>query len=143
MADPIAMICSLVGCSEEDATIAYEKMKDVVEAVDMLLARPKCNSDKFVPPFQKKKRQDITAEEEEVESIRITMKAFDSEMDIRFSNASNPPAALVSDETQVPLEETALQNNCSQVCRLPLIEEEVEIPEIVYPLRSVCFSDSQ
>ena len=141
MTDPIVMICSLVECSEEDAKIAYEKSEDVVEAVDMLLARPTCNSDKFVPPFQKKKRQDITPEEEEVEKIRVTMKAFDSEMDARFSNASNPPAPLESAETQVHHEETALQNNYSQVCRLPLIEEEVQIPEIVYPLRSVCFSD--
>ena len=135
------MICSLVGCSEEEARSAYEKTEDVVEAVDLVLARPKCSSDRFVPPFQKKKRLDITPEEEEVERIRGTMKAFDSEMDRNLTNASNPLAPSLSNETQVHHEETVPQNNCLQVCRLPLIEEEVQIPEIVYPLRSVCFSD--
>jgi len=143
MADPIMVICSLAGCSEEEARNAYEKTEDLVEAVDLVLARPTCSSDRFVPPFQKKKRVDITPEEEEVERIRGTMKAFDCEMDRNLTNASNPLSASVSDETQPLHEETVPQNSCLQVCRLPLIEEEVEIPETVYPLRFVCSSDLQ
>ena len=141
MADPIMTICSLAGCSEEEARAAYEKTEDVVEAIDLVLARPVCASDRVVPLPQKRKRQDITPEEEEVQKIRYTMKAFDSEMDRNLTNASNPLSHEGQDETQTHHEETALQNNCLQVCRLPSIEEEVEIPEIVYQLPSGCSSD--
>jgi hypothetical protein len=141
MTDPVMMICSLAGCSEEDARTAYEKTEDVVEAVDLVLARPLCQSDKFVPPFQKKKRSDITPEEEEVESIRKTMRAFDCEMERNLTNASNPLSPLSADETPVHREETVPQNNYLQECRLPLIEEEAQIPEIVYQLRSEHSSD--
>lgn len=143
MADPIVLICSLAGCSEQDAIVAYEETEDVVEAVDILMSRPVYASDRVLPPPQKKKRQDITPAEEEVESIRSTMKAFDSEMDKKMPNASNPPFPLVSNEMPVHREERALQNSYSQVCRLPLIEEEVQIPEIVYQLPSGRFYDSQ
>ena len=143
MADPVMLISTLAGCSEEDARSAYEKTEDVVEAIDLVMARPVCASDRIVPLPQQRKRVDITPEEEEVQRIRGTMKAFDSEMDTKMSNASNPPAALLSDEMPVHHEEMALQNSYSQVCRLPLIEEEVQIPEIVYPLRSGYSCDSQ
>ena len=136
MADPIMTICSLAGCSEDKARTAYEKTEDVIEAIDLVLARPVCASDRVVPLPQKRKRHDITPEEEEVTKIRSTMKAFDSEMDRNLTNASNPLSPLSEDETTVHREETALQSNCLQVCRLPSIEEEVEIPEIVYPLPS-------
>jgi hypothetical protein len=136
MADPIMTICSLAGCSEDEARAAYEKTEDVIEAIDLVLARPVCASDRFVPLPQKRKRQDITPEEKEVTKIRSTMKAFDSEMDRNLTNASNPLSPLSADETTVHHEETALQSNCLQVCRLPSIEEEVEIQEIVYPIPS-------
>lgn len=136
MADPIMTICSLAGCSEDEARSAYEKTEDVIEAIDLVLARPVCASDRVVPLPQKRKREDITAEEEEVTKIRSTMKAFDSEMNRNLTNASNPLSPSSTDETKVHHEETALQSNCLQVCRLPSIEEEVEIQEIVYPIPS-------
>lgn len=136
MADPIMTICSLAGCSEDEARLAYEKTEDVIDAIDLVLARPVYASDRVVPLPQKRKREDITSEEEEVTRIRTTMKAFDSELDEKMSNSSNPLSPSVSDATQVPHAGTALQNNCLQVCRLPLIEEEVQIPEIVYQLPS-------
>ena len=136
MADPIMTICSLAGCSEEEARTAYEKTEDVIEAIDLVLVRPVCASDRVVPLPQKRKREDITAEEEEVTKIRSTMKAFDSEMNRNLTNASNPLSPSSADETTVHHEETALQSNCLQVCRLPSIEEEVEIQEIVYPIPS-------
>ena len=129
-------ICSLAGCSEDKARTAYEKTEDVIEAIDLVLARPVCASDRVVPLPQKRKRHDITPEEEEVTKIRSTMKAFDSEMDRNLTNASNPLSPSVSVVTPGHHEGMALQNNCLQVCRLPSIEEEVEIPEIVYPLPS-------
>ena len=136
MADPIMTICSLAGCSEDEARAAYEKTEDVIEAIDLVLVRPVCASDRVVPLPQKRKREDITPEEEEVEKIRTTMRAFDSEMDRNLTNSSNPLSPSSTVETQAPHEGTALQNNCLQVCRLPSIEEEVEIQEIVYPIPS-------
>lgn len=143
MADPIMTICSLAGCSEDDARSAYEKTEDVVEAIDLVLARPVSACDRVVPLPKKKKREDITPDEEEVEKIRTTMKAFDSEMVEKMANVSNPPSHVLQDETQNHHEETALQNNYSQVCRLPLIEEEAQIPETVCPLPSEYSCDSQ
>ena len=51
----ILMICSLAGCSEEEARVAYEKSGDVLLAVDSLLF-----PDQELPKPLKRKREDIT-----------------------------------------------------------------------------------
>ena len=117
MADPIAMIVSLTGCSEEEARDAYDEMEDVVEAVDNLLARAPTNT----PPPRKFVRTDKTPEERRVEELRGTMKSIDEDIQ-RGLTASHQPAGVVSSETPIPHEETVLQNNCSQECHLPLTE---------------------
>ena len=117
MADPIAMILSLAGCTEEQARDAYEETEDVVEAVDKLLARVPTNT----PPPRKFVRKDKTPDEARVEEMRSRMKSIDEDIQ-KGIIASHRPAALGLDETQIPHEETVLQNNCSQECHLPSTE---------------------
>ena len=136
MADPIAMIMSLTGCSEEEARDAFDETEDVVDAVDKLLARPPTNT----PPPRKFVRTDKTPEEQRVEELRGTMKAIDEDIQ-RGINASHQSAGVVTSETPALPEETVLQNNCLQECRLPSIEEGVETPETVCPTPSGCSSD--
>lgn len=117
MADPIAMIVSLTGCSEEEARDAYDETEDVVEAVDKLLARVPTNT----PPPRKFVRTDKTPDEKRLEELRGTMKSIDEDIQ-RGLIASHQPAASVSIETLTHHEETVLQNNCSQECHLPSTE---------------------
>jgi hypothetical protein len=136
MTDPIAMIMSLTGCSEKEASDAYDETEDVVDAVDKLLAHAPTNT----PPPRKFVRTDKTPEEKRVEELRGTMKAIDEDIQ-RGINASHQPAGVVSTATPVLLEETVLQNNCLQECRLPLIEEGGGTLETVYQSPSECSSD--
>jgi hypothetical protein len=136
MTDPISMIMSLTGCSEEEARDAYDETEDVVDAVDKLLAHAPTNT----PPPRKFVRTDKTPEEKRVEELRGTMKAIDEDIQ-RGINASHQPAGVVSTSMPVLLEETVLQNSCLQECHLPSIEEGVETPETVYQSPSGCSSD--
>lgn len=124
MTDPIAMIVSLTGCSEEEARDAYDETEDVVEAVDKLLARVPTNT----PAPRKFVRADKTPDEQRVEELRGTMKSIDEDIQ-RGLIASHQPAAELSVETPTHHEETVLQNNCLQECHLPLIESEVQTLE--------------
>lgn len=124
MTDPIALIISLTGCLEEDARRVLGQVDgDVVEAVDRIVQHVPCPSSKVVPPPRKHKREDMTSDEEYLNNLRSTMKQMDD--NIQSSIASNQRADAVSVATPAPLEETVQQNNCSQECHLPSIEEGV------------------
>lgn len=44
-------ILSLTGCSEEEARNALEKSRgDILFALDMLIEKPECKGDKYIPP---------------------------------------------------------------------------------------------
>lgn len=102
------LICSLTGCSEEEAKKVFSETHDTVEAVDKILAKP------VVVPYtlpRKRKREDITPNEEEVEKIRQTMEVFDTEMDKKLPTGGQRVASG-STETPCLHEETVQQNNC-------------------------------
>ena len=108
MADPVMLICSLTGCTEEEATNAYEQTHDTVEAIDLIMAKPVV-VEATLP--RRRKREDITVEEEEVEKIRETLVTFDNEIDKKLSTGSRL-AASGSAVTPSHREETVQQNNC-------------------------------
>ena len=53
MTDPLETICNLTGCTLEDATQVYNETKDVIEAVDRLLAKPQSAADKYIQSKKK------------------------------------------------------------------------------------------
>ena len=122
----IMMICSLADCTEEVACEAYSKTKDVLLAVDSILF-----PDQELPKPVKRKREDITPEEEYLAEVRQTMKNFDAETEKR--STSGLPECMELDETQDRPEEMVLQNSCLQECHLPVIEEEAQTQETEYP----------
>lgn len=118
MADPIMMICSLTGCTEEEATKVYNETEDTVEAIDRILAQPQVV--KATLPC-KRKRTDITPDEEEIEKIRKTLEVFDDEIDKKLSTGARPGASR-PDVTPSHPEETVQQNNCLPEYRPALTE---------------------
>ena len=135
----IMMICSLAGCSEEVAREAYSKTKDVLLAVDSILFK-----DQELPKPSKRKREDITPEEEHLNDVRHIMKNFDAETEKRsIQTISDLPECMELDETPDRHEERVLRNSCLQECHLPSIEEEAQIQETECPLHPECFCDSQ
>jgi hypothetical protein len=129
---PIQTICSLTGCSEEEANAAYDRTEDVVEAVDLLLAKSKTT------PIQKRLRE-ITPEEEIIGPIRKLMKKFDEE---RSTSSGQHGYEGSVEKLDLP-EEKALQNNCVQECQIPVQESKVQKQETVCQLQSGCSCDSQ
>jgi len=101
MSDPLEMICGLAGCSMEKAEAVFAETKDVVEAVDRLMAKPELKSQKYIPP---KPEQVLTQEQIEVRKVRILMKQMDES---RSSTSSSQPARCEEGEQQVPPESTA------------------------------------
>ena len=97
-------ICSLVGCSREDAEISYARTNSVLESVDELIVIPKS-----AIQLPMKRKRELTPEEEEVTRIRLLMEKAEIEIQ-KNVKASN-------------------QNNVDE-CRMPSIISEVEIPEI-------------
>ena len=128
MTDPIPLIMSLTGCSEDEARFAYNEKCDTVDAIEYVLDKiaplPKTAS---MSNPRKRRREDITPEEETVQNLRPTMEKMTRE--IEHGITSNQPVPLSEDVTPTPLGGTVLQNNCSQVCQLPSVEEEVQTPE--------------
>jgi hypothetical protein len=129
MTDPIPLIMSLTGCSEEEAQLAYNEKCDTVDAIEYILDKiaPLPKSAAISNP-RKRKREDITADEEVVQNLRPTMEKMTR--DIEGSITSNQPAPSSEVVTPVHREETALQNNYLQICQLPSVEEEVQTQEI-------------
>ena len=124
----IMMICSLAECSEEVAREAYSKTQDVLLAVDSILFQTQ------LPKPLKRKREDITPEEEYLAEVRQIMKNFDEEADKRIRNVptSDLPVCMEEDETPDPLEETALQSSCFQQCQIPSMEGVDQTQETEY-----------
>ena len=136
MADPIQMICSLSGCTQEEAERAFTETEDVIEAVDRLLAKKPSAADKYLSG--KKRPREVTPEEQVVSKFRNTLKHFDD----LVSTSLYRPAHEGQGETRDPHEETAQQNSYFQECQLPSLRSEVETRETAYPSQFECSSCS-
>jgi len=129
MADPIMLICSITGCSEDEARKAMESTNDPVDAIDRLTPLANMPSgEKYIPKPGSLHIREKTEAEETLAGIRKTMENLDAEVDSKRVT-SNQNADLPQDETHTLHEGTALQNSCVQQCLLPSVEEEVETPE--------------
>jgi len=118
METDILLICSLTGCQENQARDAFFKHnKDALLAIDSILF-----PNQSLPVVKKRKREDITDNEEYIDGLRKTMREFDAQTDAR--SISNQPECVELIEKQTPLEETARQNNCLQECQIPSMEVE-------------------
>ncbi len=128
MTDPIPLIMSLTGCSEDDARFAYNEKCDTVDAVEYILDKiaPLPKSAAMSNP-RKRRREDITPEEEAVQKLRPTMEKMTREIEDSITSSQRAP----SSEAVMPVhpEETALRNNYLQICQLPSVEEEVQTQE--------------
>lgn len=136
MSDPIQIICSLTGCTEEEAKQAYNKTEDVIEAVDLLLATPDLPANKYIN--SKKRKREVTPEEEIIGPYRKILKEIDDRMSISLHQRGCEESSV----TIVPREEKVQQSNCSRQCLLLSQEEEVQKPETVCQLQSECSCDS-
>ena len=138
MTDPIPLIMSLTGCSEEEAQFAYNEKCDTVDAIEYILDKiaplPKTAS---ISNPRKRKREDITPDEEVIQSLRPTMEKMTHSIESGIT--SSQPAPSSADVTPVPPGGTVLQNNCSQVCQLPSVQEEVQTQETENHSWSECF----
>jgi hypothetical protein len=137
MADPIALICSLTGCTEDEANEAYNRTEDVVEAVDSLLSKVESPADKYIQT--KKRKREVTPEEEIIGPYRKILKEFDERMSTSLNQHGHEGSVEMLDHH----EETVQQNSCSQKCQLPSLQEEVQTQETAYPLPSECSCDLQ
>lgn len=128
MADPIPLIISLTGCTQDEAQFAYNEKGDVVDAVEDILNRiaPLPKSVTLSNP-RKRRREDMTPEEEHVQNLRPTMERMNNEIESKIT--SNQHAASSPAVTQTHHEEMAQQNSCSQECQLPSVESEVQTQE--------------
>lgn len=136
MSDPIEMICTLSGCPREDAERVYAETGNVVDSVDKLMVVVTPAYQKYIPVADKKP---LTEEQIKVGKIREFMK---NTVDSR-STCGGPPEQMAQDEMHIPHEETVLQNNCSQKCQLPSLQEEVQTQGTVCQSQYECSSDSQ
>lgn len=132
MSDQIQTICSLTGCSEQEANEALDRTQDVIEAVDLLLAKPKTTV------VQKRPRQ-ITPEEEVMAPIRKIMKRFDEDR----ATSSGQHGYEGSVEKLDHPAEMVLQNNCDQECQLLAQESMVQIQETACQSQFECSCGSQ
>jgi hypothetical protein len=132
MSDPIQTICSLTGCSEAEANQAYDRSEDVVDAVDLLLAKVKTIA---LP----KRLREITQEEEIIAPIRKIMKRFDESMS---TDSSRHGYDGLVEKLDLP-EEKARRNNCDQECQPFSHQIKVQKQETVCQSLSECFSDLQ
>lgn len=134
MSDPIQIICSLTGCTEEQAKEAYDKTEDTVEAIDLLLGAPKSTTVQF-----KKRPREVTPEEQIIAPIRKMLK----EIDEKRATSSYQRGYEGSVEMLDLHEETAPQSSCVPEYQMPAPESAVQRQETAYPSRSGCFCDSR
>jgi hypothetical protein len=134
MSESIDMICTLTGCNSQMAIEAFNETGDVTLSIDKILFKTEL-------PSKKKPKLDET--QEEIKKIREVMKELDKKMDERPDSTINQFSTLLnlreheeSILTPTHLLETVLQNNYSQECQLPVLEEEVEIQETACLLQS-------
>lgn len=137
MSDPVDTICALVGCSREDAEISYARTNNVLDSVDELIVMPKS-----AIKLPMKRKRELTPEEEEVTRIRHLMEKAETEIQKNIT-ASNQLDCELPSVTKDLHAETVQQSNDYLQYPLPSLVLEVEIPEIVYPLQSEYFCDSQ
>ena len=123
MADPIALIITLTGCSEDEAKSAYSLKADTVDAIEHILNKTAPLTSSIGLP-RKRKRDDMTHDEAELTKIRTTMETFDNEISNKLT--SNQHAASSEAVKLIPREEMALQNSYSQECQLPSVQEEAQ-----------------
>lgn len=134
MSDPIGTICDLANCSVEEAKLAYEQTNSIVDAAVMLLKVPVLASSKYT---QSRVAPELTEEQREKKRIREILEKFDKERVTSLDQRVDEGSSV----TLVRHEETVLQNNCSQQCQIPSLQEEVETPEIACPSPSECSCD--
>jgi hypothetical protein len=134
----IVLIMNLTGCNEETANASYEeKNKDVLLAIDSILFG------NTPVTIKKRKREDITEDEEYLNAMRPRMEQADQDINNHRSTTTNPLEPVESDETPDHLEETALQSNCLQECQIPSMEEAVQtqgtvcLPHLVHSCDSL------
>ena len=132
MTDPVQMVCTLTGCTQEEAEKVLNDTEDVVEAVDRLLVKKPSNADKYLS--EKKRSRELTPEEQIVSKFRPTLQQFDK----LVSTSLYQPVREELNETQVLHEETAQQNSYSQECQLPSLQSEVETQGTACPSLSGC-----
>lgn len=132
MSDQIQTICSLTGCSEKEANEALDRTQDVIEAVDLLLAKAKTTV------IQKRPRQ-VTPEEQVIGPIRKIMKRLDEDR----ATSSGQHGYEGSVEKLPHHEEMAQQNNCVQECQLDVQQSMVQTQEIACQSQSECSFCSQ
>lgn len=126
MTDSIALIISLTGCQEHEARLAYERTEDAVDAVEMIMNQIAPLPNQAANP-RKRKRTDITPDEEYVDSLRPTMERMTANIEAGIT--SNQRAASSEDVKQAPHEETVLQNSYLQECQIPSVQEEARTQE--------------
>lgn len=128
MTDPIALIVSLTGCSENEAREVYELKEDTVDAIEYIMNKysPLPKSVELSNP-RKRRRDDITPEEQHVQNLRPTMEQMNSNIENQITSSQHAPSSPT--EKRTPHAGTVLQNNCSQEYLLPSVPEEVETQE--------------
>jgi hypothetical protein len=119
---------SLTGCTYDEAQFEYNEYVDIVDAVESILNKmaPLPKSAALTNP-RKRKRADITPEEEHVESLRPTMELMNREIESKITSSQRAPSSEAV--TQIPHEEMALQNNYSQECQIPSAQSEARTQE--------------
>lgn len=132
MADQIQIICTLTGCTEEEAKQAYDRTEDIIEAVDSLLSKIETKADKYIQA--KKRKREVTPEEEIIGPYRKILKEFDERMSTSLNQHGHEGSVEMLD---LP-EETVPQSNYVQVCPPSSPQLEVQKQEIVYQLPSEC-----
>ena len=133
------MICTLTGCDEKMAKETFDETNDVTLAVDKIL---------FKTEIPSKKKRKLNDNQEEIEKIREVMKELDKKMEERpdsttnqYSTSSSQRAREVSISRPNRRGGTVLQNNYSQECQLPFLQEEAEKPETVCQSQSELICD--
>jgi hypothetical protein len=136
MSDPVQTVCSLTGCTEDEAKRALDLTEDVIEALDLLLEKKPSPTDKY---FSGKKRpREVTHEEEIIRPIRSMLK----ELDEKTTTSLYRPVRGELNETQARHEEKVPQSSCFQECQLPSLESVVEKQGTACPSQSGCSSGS-
>jgi hypothetical protein len=126
MADPVALIVTLTGCSEDEARSAYSLKGDTVDAIEHILNKTAPLTSSIGLP-RKRQRDDMTHDEAEITKIRTTMESFDTEISNKLT--SNQHAASSEAVTLIPREEMVLQNSYFQECQIPSVQEEAQTQE--------------
>jgi len=106
MEDAIQKVQDLGDCSREEAIDLLEKASgDPVEALSLKMGA--------VP-----KKRKLNDQQEFFAMLRSDMEKLESSIQSGYSK-TDQSESLEQDEMQIPLEETAQQNNCYQECQIP------------------------